>query len=51
MYGSDFPNIPYEWDRELKILAAANISVDALEKIAYQNAVDFFDLDLSDRNL
>ena len=49
MYGSDFPNIPYEWDRELKILAAANISEETLERIAYKNAADFFDLDLLDR--
>lgn len=44
MYGSDFPNIPYAWDRELKILKKANISRDALEKIAYKNAKEFFDL-------
>jgi predicted TIM-barrel fold metal-dependent hydrolase len=49
MYGSDFPNIPYEWDRELKILAAASISEGFLERIAYKSAADFFDLDLSDR--
>ena len=44
MYGSDFPNIPYAWDRELKILKRMNISYDALEKIAYKNATDFFSL-------
>jgi len=44
MYGSDFPNIPYAWDRELKILKRANISCDALEKIAYKNATEFFSL-------
>lgn len=44
MYGSDFPNIPYAWDRELKILKNANISRDALEKIAYKNAAKFFGL-------
>ena len=49
MYGSDFPNIPYEWDRELKILAAAKISGETLESIAYKNAVDFFDLNVSAR--
>jgi hypothetical protein len=26
LYGSDFPNIPYAWDRELKKLAAMNLS-------------------------
>jgi predicted TIM-barrel fold metal-dependent hydrolase len=44
MYGSDFPNIPYAWDRELKILKRVNISCDALEKIAYKNATEFFSL-------
>jgi predicted TIM-barrel fold metal-dependent hydrolase len=44
MYGSDFPNIPYAWDRELKELEAADISHEALEKISYKNAADFFSL-------
>jgi hypothetical protein len=42
MYGSDFPNIPYPWDRELKELNAADIPEDTLEKVCYKNAVDFF---------
>lgn len=50
MYGSHFPNIPYEWDRELKIRAADNISDEALERIACKNAADFFNLDLTDTN-
>lgn len=44
MYGSDFPNIPYAWDREMKELLAAGLSPDALEKISYKNAVEFFDI-------
>ena len=46
MYGSDFPNIPYAWDRELKELKAADISHEVLEKISYKNATDFFSLKL-----
>ena len=46
MYGSDFPNIPYEWDRELKVLKAANISTEDLERISYKNAVELFCLNL-----
>jgi hypothetical protein len=46
MYGSDFPNIPYAWDRELKELKAAGISRDSLEKISYKNAADFFSIKL-----
>ena len=46
MYGSDFPNIPYAWDREIKELKTANLSSEALEKISYRNAVDFFSIEL-----
>jgi predicted TIM-barrel fold metal-dependent hydrolase len=46
MYGSDFPNIPYPWDRELKILKMGNISYDTFERILYKNAADFFSLNL-----
>jgi len=46
MYGSDFPNIPYAWDRELNALKKENISRDALEKISGENAADFFSLKL-----
>ena len=46
MYGSDFPNIPYAWDRELKVLQNLPVSRDALEKIAFRNAAEFFDLPL-----
>jgi predicted TIM-barrel fold metal-dependent hydrolase len=44
LYGSDFPNIPYAWDRELKALKATHISYDALGKITNMNAMDFFNL-------
>ena len=44
MYGSDFPNIPYAWDRELKVLNEKDISRDTLEKILGKNAADFFGL-------
>jgi predicted TIM-barrel fold metal-dependent hydrolase len=46
MYGSDFPNIPYAWDREIKVLKTAEITLEALENISYKNAVDFFSLKL-----
>jgi predicted TIM-barrel fold metal-dependent hydrolase len=46
MYGTDFPNIPYAWDRELKVLSAADIPDNVLERIAWKNAAQFFDLTL-----
>lgn len=46
MYGSDFPNIPFAWDRELKALKSKrfNLPGDHLEKITRGNAIDFFGL-------
>ena len=44
MYGSDFPNIPYAWDRELKRLRDCGLSGDALGKILSKNAIDFFNI-------
>jgi len=45
MYGSDFPNIPYAWDRELKYLKALNLPRNFLERILSKNAADFFGID------
>jgi predicted TIM-barrel fold metal-dependent hydrolase len=44
MYGSDFPNIPYAWDRELKVLDKAGISRDSMEKICGGNAAAFYNI-------
>ena len=46
MYGSDFPNIPYAWDRELKALGKAGLSPESLEKITYKNAATLFGFSL-----
>ena len=47
MYGSDFPNIPYAWDRELKALKTADLDFSILQKLTNQNAADFFNLNYS----
>jgi hypothetical protein len=44
MYGSDFPNIPYAWDRELKCLRNSGLPQENLEWILSKNAADFFGL-------
>jgi len=44
MYGSDFPNIPYAWDRELKAMKTTGLSGHALEQVVHANAVRFFDM-------
>lgn len=46
MYGSDFPNIPYAWDRELKWLRNSSLSDYELDMILNNNATDFFDLNI-----
>ena len=47
MYGSDFPNIPYAWDRELKQLAGDGRLAPSFEKIFGGNAAEFFSIPLS----
>ena len=42
MYGSDFPNIPYAWDRELKWLKNSGLPQEKLEWILGKSAADFF---------
>ena len=42
MYGSDFPNIPYAWDRELKQLKDMHLNADRLERLLSRNAAAFF---------
>ncbi|MCG8567773.1 MAG: amidohydrolase family protein [Desulfobacterales bacterium] len=45
MYGSDYPNIPYAWDRELKFLANEGLSQEELDLISHGNAQRFFGID------
>jgi predicted TIM-barrel fold metal-dependent hydrolase len=42
MYGSDFPNIPYAWDRELKWLRNSGLPQEDLEWILVKSAAHFF---------
>ncbi len=42
MYGSDFPNIPYAWDRELNWLKASGLAYDDLAWVLNQSAGNFF---------
>jgi len=44
MYGSDFPNIPYAWDRELKRLREFNLTEEELGRVVSRNAAQFFNL-------
>ena len=40
LFGTDFPNIPYEWERELKALRALGLAEE--EKILAGNALRLF---------
>jgi predicted TIM-barrel fold metal-dependent hydrolase len=42
MYGSDFPNIPYAWDRELRWLSRSGLPAESLEWILRKSAEGFF---------
>ncbi|MCJ7685321.1 MAG: amidohydrolase, partial [Desulfobacteraceae bacterium] len=42
MYGSDFPNIPFNWDRELKSLKALNLSRENMEWLLHKSAAGLF---------
>ncbi|MBM4327170.1 MAG: amidohydrolase [Deltaproteobacteria bacterium] len=44
MYGTDFPQIPYAWDRELKRIGRLGLSEDHLALILKKNALEFFSI-------
>lgn len=47
MYGSDFPNLPYAWDRELRAVAASDLSDERIELLTDKVASEFFELERS----
>lgn len=42
IFGSDFPNLPYAWDREIQKLCGLNLTRERLSKLLYQNAAEFY---------
>jgi predicted TIM-barrel fold metal-dependent hydrolase len=42
MFGTDFPNLPYAWDREIKRLVGLKLSDDIIARILGENAVEFY---------
>ncbi len=42
LYGTDFPNIPYAWDRELKTLVSLKLGDEALAGVLGQNALRLY---------
>ncbi|MBT8365285.1 MAG: amidohydrolase [Deltaproteobacteria bacterium] len=45
IYGTDFPNLPYAWDREIKRLVGLSLDEDRLERILGRNAMEFYQID------
>ncbi|MEZ4527308.1 MAG: amidohydrolase family protein [Desulfobacterales bacterium] len=44
LYGSDFPNIPFAWDRELRALEKLDLPENDLKRILGKNAGEFFSI-------
>jgi predicted TIM-barrel fold metal-dependent hydrolase len=42
IFGTDFPNLPYAWDREIKHLIELKLPDTALERILGKNAMEFY---------
>lgn len=42
IFGSDFPNLPYAWDRELKRIGRLKLTAQRLARLLSQNAVEFY---------
>jgi predicted TIM-barrel fold metal-dependent hydrolase len=48
IFGSDFPNLPYAWDRELQRIARLNLTPELLTKLLGQNAGEFYKIILEE---
>ena len=44
IFGTDFPNLPYAWDREIRRLVQMDLNEERLERILGRNAVEFYNI-------
>jgi len=44
MFGTDIPNIPYAWDREIRKLRQMDLPTESLDLILAKNALEFFSI-------
>lgn len=42
IFGTDFPNLPYAWDREIRKFAEFNLPEETNHQILYLNALNFY---------
>jgi len=42
LYGTDFPNLPYAWDREIKALASLGLGEEALSRVLGRTAAELY---------
>jgi predicted TIM-barrel fold metal-dependent hydrolase len=45
MYGTDFPNLPYAWDREIKAVAGMALAERRLKRLLGENAAEFYGIE------
>jgi predicted TIM-barrel fold metal-dependent hydrolase len=48
IFGSDFPNLPYAWDRELQQIARLNLTPERLSRLLSQNAIEFYVINMGE---
>ncbi len=48
IFGSDFPNLPYAWDRELQRIGHLNLTRERLSKLLCQNAIEFYAINMGE---
>jgi predicted TIM-barrel fold metal-dependent hydrolase len=48
MFGTDFPNIPYAWDRELRRLTTLKLDEKSLRQVLSENAAALYQIDLDE---
>ena len=44
IFGSDFPNLPYAWDRELRQIVRLNLDEEMQTRLLAQNAIEFYSI-------
>jgi len=44
IFGTDFPNLPYSWDWEIRRLIELKLSDTAMERILGKNAMEFYSI-------